>query len=234
MPSSLPSKFQLILADAFGFFTQNIRQLAALCLPFLFAAALFQVIIMDKFPASEMTLFASTAVNLLIYPIYTAALIHFMERRARNENPGNSELIGAALPHWGPLLALKLLTTLLIFFGFSMLIVPGVWLWVRLAFAEFYLVLFRLYPAKAIEKSVTTTRGHFGPILLLLCVTYLPIFLLILALESLLQWLSGGPLLRIVALTAWYFVAQFVNVVLFRTFMEVVKEQSQGMTDMSV
>lgn len=234
MPSSLPSKLQLILTDAFDFYTQNFRQIAVLCLPFLFATALSQVVIMESFPASEMTFFTTTAVDLAIYPLYSAALIHFMERRARSEHPVNSELVSAALPHWGALLTLKLLTSLLIFFGISMLIIPGVWLWVRLVFAEFYLVLYRFHPTRAVERSIAATKGHFGPILMLLCLTYLPVFLAVIAIEALMQWLSGGVVLRIAALTSLYLVAQFVKVVLFRTFMEVVKEQSGGATDITV
>lgn len=231
MPSTLPSKFQLILTDAFNFFVHNFRQIATLCLPFLFAAAMVQLLLMEAYPDSDISLFASMAANLLVYPIYTAALIQLMARRARNEQPKNSELILASLPQWGALLTLKLLTTLLLFFGFSMFIVPGVWLWVRIVFAEFYLVLFNAQPVKALEKSVAVTKGHFAPILLLLLVTYPPILLGFVIFDEFIQSVTANLFLRIIAVTSGSLIAQFANVIFFRAFMEVVKEQPDTVTD---
>jgi hypothetical protein len=93
-------------------------------------------------------------------------------------------------------------------------------------------VLFRLDPLKAMEKSVSTTRGQFMPILVLMLTTYLPILITVVAFELILSVINN-PLVGIIAITAWSFIAQFVNVVLFRTFMEVMKEQSGTVSDTS-
>jgi L-asparagine transporter-like permease len=225
MPSILAPKFQLILSDSVEFFTHNLRQIAALCLPFLFVTSVFQIAVEAIYPEQMFSAVAALTGSLVVYPIYTTALIHLMARRANHEQPVNSQLITAAIAQWGPLLTLKLFTSLLIFFGIMFLIVPGVWLWVRLIFAEFYLVLFRLHPLKAVEKSMAATRGHFGPIALLMLLTYVPLLLALLILDAVAQAITSNPVLQVLIITGWSFLAQFVNVVLFRAFMEVVKEQ---------
>ncbi|MDA8137849.1 MAG: hypothetical protein M0036_04275 [Desulfobacteraceae bacterium] len=230
MPSSLAPKIQLILTDSYEFFTRHFRQIAILCLPFLFVTGVFQMVVEAIYPSEPVSTLIALAGNLAVYPIYTIALIQLMARRASNEQPTNSQLITAGLPQWGPLLTLKLFTSLLIFFGFTLMVAPGIWLWVRLVFAEFYLVLFRLHPLKAVERSMSATRGHFGPIILLMLLTYVPLFLILVVLDVLTQSIADNLVLRMLIITLWSFLAQFVTVVLFRAFMEVVKEQQSKMT----
>lgn len=228
MQTSLSPKIQLILNDAYEFFIRHFLQIASLCLPFLFANAVFQLILFKTYPSSPMSILAPMVFSLLVYPMYMAALIQFMGRRARNEQPKNSDLFLASIQQWGPFLILKVIMALLIIFGFSLLIVPGVWLWVRFSFAEFFLVLFGASPRQALEKSVAATRGHFGPLLLLMLVTYLPILILGLAADQLIQTMTPNAFFRILIITAWSLIELFVTVVLFRAFMEVMSQQNEA------
>lgn len=222
MQEPLASRLQLIFTDAFAFFMGNFRQIAALCLPFLFAISLFQVVLNKIYPATPMAFFAPLVLSLVVYPIYMAALIQLMARRARQEQPKNGELITASIPRWGALLMLKIVVSFLIVAGFGMMIVPGVWLWGRLAFAEFYLVLFGLSPREALRKSLLATKGHLGLILALLLLTNMPILMGGLIADQMIQTLMPNLLFQLLFTTVWALLELFVHVALFRAFMDVV------------
>ena len=224
MQTARAAQIQTILTDAYLFFTSHIKTITAVCLPFLFAASFFDFILAKNFRETPLAIFSPLALNLLIYPLYTAALIQLMAARARKEQPGNGALIVAALQQWFPLLILKTVSVFIIGLGISMLILPGIWLAVRLAFAEFHLVLFGVSPKVAIQKSFADTRNHIGLVFVLLFVTYVPIFILGLGADSIVQTLTGNEFLRIVVNTVSSLIALFVHVVLFRAFMDVIAE----------
>ena len=87
-----PNKLKMIVSDAVQFFLNHWVQIAALCLPWLLAAALVEYGIISAGQNSEdaapLFLVAWTF-NLLIYPIYTGALIVLMAKRAQREQPAN-------------------------------------------------------------------------------------------------------------------------------------------------
>ena len=224
MQTARAAQIQTILTDAYLFFRSHIKTITAVCLPFLFAASFFDFILAKNFRETPLAIFSPLALNLLIYPIYTAALIQLMAARARKEQPSNSALIAAALQQWFPLLILKTVSVFIIGLGISMLVLPGIWLAVRLAFAEFHLVLFGVTPKVAIQKSFADTRNHIGLVFVLLFVTYVPIFILGLGADSIVQTLTGNEFLRIVVNTVSSLIALFVHVVLFRAFMDVIAE----------
>jgi hypothetical protein len=227
MQTTLSSKIQIILSDAYTFFGQHFFQIAALCLPFIFVTTVFDFILSAMYNSSPMAMIAPLVLNLLVYPIYTAALIQLMARRARLEQPKNGDLIVAAMQQWAPLFVLKAIMVFLVGLGISFLIVPGIWLGVRLAFAEFYLVLFGMNPRDAIIKSFEGTRNQFGLILILMMVTYVPILLLGLATDQIIQAATNNEFFRIIANAGWSLIGLLVHVVLFRAFMQVVSEQKE-------
>ena len=226
MQTTLPSKIQIILSDAVSFFVQNFSQIAVICLPFLFATSVLDFVFGAMFASSQMAVMAPMFLNLLVYPIYTAALIHLMAQRARQENPKSTDLIMMAINQWAPLFILKAVMVFLIGLGISLLIVPGIWIAVRLVFAEFYLVLFGLNPRDAIIKSFQVTRKHFGLLLILLMSTYVPILFLGLTTDQFVQSVTSNDFFRVLVNAAWSFIGLFVHVVVFRAFMQIVSEQS--------
>jgi hypothetical protein len=239
MQTTLISRIYIIIADAVSFFTQNFNQIAAICLPFIFATSLFSVLFSSLGEENPAAFMAPMVLNLLVYPIYIAALIHLMALRARGERPRSTDLIMAAVQQWAPLLILKVITVFLVAFGFSFALVaevwigfrlalalPGVWIAVRLVFAEFYLVLFGMDARGAIVKSFQSTRRHFGLLLLLMLITYVPVLILGLTTDQLVQDLTSQDLFRVLLTSAWSFIGLIVHVVLFRAFMQVISEQS--------
>ncbi|MDT4869490.1 hypothetical protein FQZ97_1045210 [compost metagenome] len=70
-----------------------------------------------------------------------------------------------ALLRWPSFAVLAAISTLLIMVGVWMLILPGVYVMIKLAFAEYLLVLEGKSPLDAIKESFELTRGHFFTIL---------------------------------------------------------------------
>jgi hypothetical protein len=226
-PDSTMTAFKPIIIDSLHFFLINLRQIAAFSLPFLLFGSAVNNLVFNApdFASQGATRFLPIILSLALKPIYTAALILLMAAQARQERPATRDLLSAAMGHYAPLLMLSVITLALIWTGFMALIIPGIWVLVRLSFAEFYLVLDRIDPKTAIIKSFHMTRGHFAIILASLALFALPIFLFSLLLANLLGDTQVAPLPVMLAETTISFAALFLDVVLFRIFMQAVKER---------
>lgn len=66
-----------------------------------------------------------------------------------------------------PLLILNLLITLVVFLGFLLLIIPGIYFAVSYLFAHFFVWYYDVDPSEAVRLSRKTVSGNFGQILLL-------------------------------------------------------------------
>jgi len=106
------------------------------------------------------------------------------------------------------------------------MIIPGIWASVRLSFAKYFLVLEGLDPRESIVKSFHATAKHFWLILTLQALFGLPILILAVAIGKLLVVLGENRALLAAADTAIPFLMLFIDVVLFRVFMGVVRESA--------
>ena len=226
-------QIKLMFSDAFSFISANLRQMASLCLPILLATNVISYTLARFHGSTFNAFFVPLVFNLLVYPIYTAALIQLMVAKARRENPTNSVLLAGAMRKWAELFLLKLIMVLMIMAG-SILILPGIWLWVRLSFAEFYLVVFNIKPVEALQKSISDTKPYGFLILLILILTYLPILMMDLVVDRLLARLNQSMFLSMISSTFFSFLALFVLVVIFRVFMEWVNRDKPGNPDITV
>lgn len=213
-----------ILADALGFIAGNIRQMATLCLPILLVTTVVGFSLARIYHSTLNAVFVPFLFNLLVYPLYTAALIQLMIAKARRDQPTNMQLLLMAARQWGPLFLLKLIMVVMIFAG-SILIIPGLWLWVRLSFAEFYLVAFGYKPQDAIQKSLAATKPFGMMIFIILLMSYIPILAMDLIADSIILSLTQSLFLSILSNAFFSFLALFVLVILFRVFMESINRQ---------
>jgi len=83
-----------------------------------------------------------------------------------------------AVSLWPRFALLTALSTLLILLGLSLYFLPGLWVMVKLAFAEYLLVLRGYTPLAALRGSLTLSAGHFWPLLACLLAVLLPLWLL--------------------------------------------------------
>lgn len=206
-----------VLRDSLFFFKRHLVSIVQLCLPLVIVEAFLQQVV-DRTTGPESFAASSIIVGLVIYPLYTAALILFLDARSRGESPRNRDLLAMAATLWPRFALLTALNTLLILLGISLYFLPGLILMVMLAFGEYLLVLRGLNPLHAMKESLRLTRGHFWRILLCILCVMTPLWLLKGA--SLAVYPEPqNPVIAVLIDSAHSFLQLFTSVVLFRLFM---------------
>lgn len=204
-------RISTLLAEAARYFIGNLRQLAVLFLPILLVLTATEHVLQTA-ADGRFTVWALVS-YVLIYPIYTGALLLLLNRHTRLARPSHRSVWRAALPLWRPLLLLTLIS------GLILAIIPGVWVAVRLAFAEIYLVVEGLPPLAAMRKSHDTTSEYFWLILLSVASIYAPLI----GLSLLFQWWADshgvGPVMQIFGDTVIAFLGLLANIVIFRIYL---------------
>lgn len=206
-----------VLRDSLYFFKRNLSGIVALCLPLVVIEALLQQLV-DHTQGPEAFPGYSVIVGLLVYPLYTAALILFLDARSRGESPRTRDLLAASASLWPRFALLTAVNTLMILVGLSLYFLPGIWLMVMLAFAEYLLVLRNLAPLAAIRESMRLARGNFLRILVCILCVMGPLWLLKGVTFSLYPS-PQNPVLSVLIESAHSFLQLFTSVVLFRLFM---------------
>ncbi|GFM83867.1 membrane protein [Pseudomonas cichorii] len=206
-----------VIQDSLYFFRRNLGSILMLCLPLVVLEALAKQALGNALGAN--TTFAyELLIGLLFYPLYTGALILFLDARTRGETPLIRDLLAMALRLWPTFAVLSALSTLLILFGLSLFAIPGIWVMVKLAFCEYLLVLRKLTPFMAMRESMLMTTGHFMRILLCVLCVYIPLSLL----EGLGLYLfpePQSPAVSLVLDSLGSFLQLFTTIVMFRLFM---------------
>ncbi|KFE44060.1 YciC family protein [Pseudomonas syringae] len=207
----------IVLQDSLYFFRRNLTSTLLLCLPLVVLEALAKQALGNAL-AAEASPAYELLVGLLFYPLYTGALILFLDARSRGEEPHKRDLFAMALRLWPTFAVLSALSTLLIMFGLSMFIIPGVYIMVKLAFSEYLLVLRGLTPLAAMRESLLLTKGQFVRILACVLCVYLPLSVLEgIGLFLLPEPQSAPVTLAIDSISS--FLQLFTSVVMFRLFM---------------
>ncbi|WP_339538042.1 YciC family protein [Pseudomonas sp. RA_15y_Pfl2_54] len=206
-----------VLRDSLFFFKRHLASIVQLCLPLVIVEALLQQVV-DH--ASDPDSFSSVSVivGLLVYPLYTAALILFLDARTRGEAPRTLDLLAMSARLWPRFALLTALNTLLILLGLSLYFLPGLILMVMLAFGEYLLVLRGLNPLHAMKESLWLSRGHFWRILLCILCVMTPLWLLKGATLAVYPE-PQNPIVSVLIDSGHSFLQLFTSVVLFRLFM---------------
>lgn len=208
-----------ILRDAWFFYSRNLASIARLCLPLIALESCARLVVEHWFgkgalPAQELL------VGMIFYPLYIGALILFLDARSRGHAPPLREVLARALPLWPSLAVLAGLGTLLIMLGASLFVLPGLWIMVKIAFAEYLLVLRGLSPLAALKQSFLQTRGHFLLVLGCILAVLLPLWILEAWLAAHFWADEAAPgLLAVLVDSAVGLVQLLATVVLFRCFM---------------
>lgn len=206
-----------VLRDSFIFFSRNLHSIAPLCLPLIAVECLLRAVVSGLVPAAHSPTY-ELLVGLVIYPLYSAALILFLDARSQGRRPSLRNLLAASALLWPSFAVLAGLSTLLIMLAASAFVLPALWVMVKLAFAEYLLVLRGLTPLQAMRESFMLTIGHFWSLLACVLLVIVPLWLLD---DWTLQLLGEQPdavgslLLDILN----GFLQLFSTVVLFRCFM---------------
>ena len=206
-----------VLRDSLYFFKRHLGSIVQLCLPLVIFEAFLQQVV-DHASGPENISAISIVVGLLVYPLYTAALILFLDARSNGLQPRARDLLAAGLRLWPQFALLAAIMTLAILLGASLFVLPGIWLIVKLAFAEYLLVLRGLSPMKALHESFQLSSGYFWPMLGCILIVMLPLWLLDGWSHSN-EVLADNALASLLLDCASRFLQLFSSVVLFRLFM---------------
>jgi len=206
-----------VLRDSLYFFKRHLGRIAQLCLPLVILEALLQQGV-DSAVGPEGFPGYSVIVGLLVYPLYTAALILFLDARSRGDAPRPRDLLATALTLWPRFALLTALNTLMILVGMSLYILPGLWLMVTLAFSEYLLVLRGLTPLAAMKESLGMSRGNFWRILSCILCVMGPLWLLK-GFSVSVYPSPQNPVLSLLIESLHSFLQLFTTVVLYRMFM---------------
>lgn len=126
---------------------------------------------------------------LVVAPLIAAATIHVLQRLAAGERPRAGHAIQAGLDVFTPVFLAVLLAAAGVALGLILLIVPGLYLAVRLLFVPQSVVLDNVRGADALRHSWDTSRGFwwrtFLVILLANLIAFLPSLLIVSPLDSL-------------------------------------------------
>ncbi|QLE87363.1 MULTISPECIES: hypothetical protein [Shewanella] len=222
-----------ILSEAFNFFRNHISQLAILTVPILFVQVGIQLWIgmemanadleNPQFGAPHM---AAMMALLLVFSLLIAALTLFLELRSQGHDPSTGLILKTSLNFVpGLLLAgvfsgLAILAPVMLFAAFGPLWLIGltlsIYIFARLAFVNFMVVVERLTPLEAIKGSFKFS----GPIAfktLMVLMLYIPLSLLGGTFSQIAQ--SAGFPVQLIVEVGFAFIGLFVNVALFRLYM---------------
>lgn len=208
-----------ILRDAWFFYSRHFLTIVRLCLPLILLESLTRLGI-DHWLGDNAPPALDLLVGLIFYPLYVGALILFLDARSRGHDPALGAVYARALPLWPALAVLSGLGTLLILLGASLFVLPGIWVMVKIAFAEYLLVLRGLTPLAALKQSFQLTRGHFLLVLGCVMTVLSPVWMLEVWIAAQLFADETPPLLPAMLLDGVVGLLQLLpTIMLFRCFM---------------
>jgi len=205
-----------VLRDSLYFFRRHLPNILQLCLPLVVAEALLTQLLYRQLGDQASPAYGML-VSLLFYPLYSAALILYLDTRSKGQDIAKRDLFARALQLWPQLALLILISSLLIMAGLALFIFPGVWIMINLVFAEYLLVLRGRPVMLAMRESASMTTGHFMRIMFCVVAVLAPIWLIDGLLLMAFPEPSPGMELAMDSLSG--FLQLFSTVVLYRLFM---------------
>lgn len=150
--------------DSLRLFRQNLMPLSGIILPFAIFMEIFDEFYKVNY-ISETSVFEDTIpillVHLLIHPFYSVAIVFYLSSIISNKSITVPQVWLLSIKYWPSYLLLSVLLNLFVFSGLMLFVIPGIFLFIRFLFAEFYLLLEQKSPIEAIKFSVVNTKDYF-------------------------------------------------------------------------
>jgi len=204
-----------VLRDSLYFFRRHLPNILPLCLPLVVLEALITQLLYRQMGDQASPAYGML-VSLLLYPLYSAALILYLDTRSNGQEIAKRDLFARAVQLWPQLALLILISSLLIMAGLALFIFPGVWIMINLVFAEYLLVLRGLPVVQSMRESARMTTGNFLRIMICVLAVLAPIWLIDGLLLMAFPAPSPGMELAMDSLSG--FLQLFSTVVLYRLF----------------
>lgn len=188
-------ELNLLLNDTWNFFRNNFlgicKVVFVLVIPLNVLNFTLSFLLDDSlyFEKIEMLL---SFLQLAIYPLYQCALILYIASVVSGDKLKTFQYYRMAANFWLPLLIVYFIYILFIFIGLFFLIIPGVVIAVRIAFAEFHCIFEKQSPMDACFSSWAATKPYqwiiFKGILTCFLIFFIPLFLLKMTLNQYELW----------------------------------------------
>ncbi|HSG03329.1 MAG TPA: YciC family protein [Marinobacterium sp.] len=152
------------LKQSYYFFRSNLSSLLSIQLPFIAGLMLIQrSLVGDLEDGSNLQdqLFMLTAMDLLFVPIYLGASIFYMQSIVDKQPISALQAWALGLKNWGRLFFTFLLSAIAISLGLMLLVIPGLYIAVRLGIANQICLLEGRGPMDALKMSWAGTADLF-------------------------------------------------------------------------
>lgn len=154
--------------EAFYFFRTNLLQLLAytffIAIVVVLLAQLLIPLFFSGMSAEQITVETikplAELMNLLIKPVYTGGLIALIYSLATTQHKGVMNCLLAGIIRWPYMLIANVITSLLIFVGLLVFLLPGIWLFSRLFLVPYLVMLNKQSPFQAVFNSFQYTKGY--------------------------------------------------------------------------
>lgn len=150
------------------FFKQNFFQIAAIQAPFLIILnGLALWLDINATPDTDIRQQAAllSILSLTFLPIYWGGTILYMQSRLDDTPITAKQAIYGSLFCWRALLFTFILTSIAVFTGLLLIIIPGIYIGVRLAFADYICVVEKKGAMESLKSSWERTDDYFWVLL---------------------------------------------------------------------
>ncbi len=156
------------LRQSLFFFRNHANKLALIQLPFLALVSIVQYQLLQGIDTEseqiKSSIFLSSSLDLALMPVYWGATLVYLRSVLGGQPLSVGQALFMGLGCWGRLLLTYILTALAISTGLILLILPGIYIGIRLAFAEFYCVMEGKGPLESLNASWSSTKEFFWPL----------------------------------------------------------------------
>jgi len=209
------------LQQSVFFFRQHLGMIAKIQLPFLITinglAQWFDIYSEKEQIAQQFAVLS--ILNLTILPLYWSATIVYMQSVLEGRPLSAFQSLTLGLSRWRPLLLAFILTGCAVFGGLMFIIVPGIFIGVRLAFADYICVVEKKSALQSLKQSWQDTDDYFWPLLQGLVILYLGIELINYPVVSFFQSMEDRQfLIELPILAALDLLSALITVFAFRMY----------------
>ncbi len=211
-----------MLMSSLSYFKRHFFKISSIILPVLVFVGLYQELMMfvlqDNNSLQSLFLMALLP-NLIFVPLYQGAIIFYIAYSMDDRYLKSSQYYFLVLKMLLPCILLMLISSIAIGFGFMLLILPGLYITVRLSYSQIYCFLYNERAAKAFLSSWEATQEDHWLIFKGLLITFIGSFLLFFTLGFLLEavGLNQSVSSFITGIAASLF-SIFYHVFIFRVF----------------
>lgn len=221
-----------IFTDSWHFLRNNFKAVTLIILPFALFSLITEMVSSNK-PDDASGLIIMAAISLLLHPLYIAAVLILIRKLSKKEAINFIEIFSKALKYWSSLFLFSILVGF-VFILYLMaasvsllipviLVLPTLWLLLRLLLAQLYVVFEGKSTSQAIVSAYQDSKPHLSTFFYSL-VPIILLALLYLFIEDSIE-APKGKLLTILEVFAGEYVFAFVSIIQYRLYTLYIKSE---------